>query len=79
MFSDLVNAGLDGIEVDHRDHSETERASLLRIAYEYDLAITGASDYHGNGKLNQLGENSTRPEQWEKLEARADQRRVVRI
>ena len=77
MFSDLVAAGLDGIEVDHRDHSETERASLLRIAFEYDLAITGSSDYHGAGKLNQLGENSTKPDQWEKLEARANQRRVI--
>jgi predicted metal-dependent phosphoesterase TrpH len=78
MFSDLVAAGLDGIEVDHRDHSENERASLLRIAFEYDLAITGASDYHGTGKLNQLGENSTKPDQWEKLEARASQRRVIK-
>lgn len=78
MFSNLVEAGLDGIEVDHRDHSENERAALLRIAYEYDLVVTGASDYHGDGKLNRLAENTTKPDQWEKLEARADQRRVVR-
>ena len=30
------------------------------------------------GKLNSLGENSTDPRQWELLEAKADQRRVVK-
>lgn len=79
MFRDLVDAGLDGIEVDHRDHSETERASLLRIAYEYDLVVTGASDYHGDGKLNRLAENTTSQDQWEKLESRARERRVVTL
>lgn len=74
----LVEAGLDGIEIDHRDHSESERASLLRVAYSYDLAITGASDYHGSGKINQLAENTTAVNQWEKLEAKANARRVVR-
>ncbi len=77
-FSGLVAAGLDGIEVDHRDHSETEKASLLRVAYSFDLAITGASDYHGSGKINQLAENTTALAQWEKLESRANSRRVVR-
>ena len=77
-FRGLVDAGLDGIEVDHRDHSETEKASLLRVAYSYDLAITGASDYHGSGKINKLAENTTELRQWEKLELRANNRRVVR-
>ena len=77
-FTSLVEAGLDGIEVDHRDHNESEKASLLRVAYSYDLAITGASDYHGSGKVNQLAENTTALMQWEKLESRANNRRVVR-
>jgi predicted metal-dependent phosphoesterase TrpH len=77
-FTSLVEAGLDGIEVDHRDHNESEKASLLRVAYSYDLAITGASDYHGSGKINQLAENTTALMQWEKLESRANNRRVVR-
>jgi hypothetical protein len=41
--------------------------------------MTGASDYHGNGKLNQLGEYVTMPEQWERLEARANKRRVIKL
>jgi hypothetical protein len=41
--------------------------------------MTGASDYHGNGKLNLLGEYTTPPEQWERLEAKADARRVIKL
>ena len=76
-FSDLVAAGLNGIEVDHRDQNPDERAMLRSIAKELDLVVTGSSDYHGTGKLNLLAENHTHREQWEKLESQADARRVV--
>jgi predicted metal-dependent phosphoesterase TrpH len=76
-FSDLVAAGLNGIEVDHRDQNPDERAMLRSIAKELDLVVTGSSDYHGTGKLNSLAENHTHREQWEKLESQADARRVV--
>jgi predicted metal-dependent phosphoesterase TrpH len=76
-FIDLVSAGLNGIEVDHRDQNPDERAMLRVIALELDLVMTGSSDYHGTGKLNSLAENHTSREQWQKLEAQADARRVV--
>ena len=76
-FGSLITAGLDGIEVDHRDHSPDEKAQLITLAKESNLVMTGASDYHGNGKLNQLGEYITEPSQWEKLEERATARRVI--
>jgi predicted metal-dependent phosphoesterase TrpH len=76
-FADLVAAGLNGIEVDHRDQNPDERAMLRVIAQELDLVVTGSSDYHGTGKLNSLAENHTSREQWLKLEAQADARRVV--
>ena len=76
-FASLVAAGLNGIEVFHRDQSEDERAQLIKIAGELDLVVTGSSDYHGTGKLNQLGENTTDTAEWERLESMADQRRVV--
>ena len=76
-FNSLVAAGLNGIEVFHRDQSEEERAQLLEIARELDLAITGASDYHGTGKRNQLGENTTAAAECERLESMASHRRVV--
>ena len=76
-LNQLIKAGLDGIEVDHRDHNEMERSELMRLAIEHDLVVTGSSDYHGTGKMNQLAEFTTHPEQWERLEARAKVRRVV--
>ena len=78
-FADLVTAGLNGIEVDHRDHNPSERAMLRVIATELDLVITGSSDYHGTGKLNSLAENHTDRAQWEKLESAANARRVVSL
>jgi predicted metal-dependent phosphoesterase TrpH len=77
-FSTLVAAGLNGIEVNHRDHSQIEREQLSEIADQLHLVKTGSSDYHGNGKLNALGENLTDPAEWEYLESLANSRRVVR-
>ena len=76
-FAHLVSAGLHGIEVNHRDHSQAEREQLAEIADQLGLVQTGSSDYHGNGKLNELGENLTDPEQWARLESLASARRVV--
>jgi predicted metal-dependent phosphoesterase TrpH len=77
IFSALVEAGLNGIEVDHRDQTAAERVELREVAHELDLVVTGASDYHGTGKMNSLGENLTDPAQWERLESLASHRRVV--
>ena len=78
-FGSIIQAGLDGIEVDHRDHSPEEKSQLIKLANESNLVMTGASDYHGNGKLNTLGEYTTKPEQWEKLESRSNARRVISV
>jgi predicted metal-dependent phosphoesterase TrpH len=77
-FADLVAAGLNGIEVHHRDQNAQEQATLQAIARELNLVITGSSDYHGTGKLNGLAENTTHQAQWEQLEAQANARRVVK-
>lgn len=78
-FGSIINSGLDGIEVEHRDHTPDEKKELMNLAIEFDLAMTGSSDYHGNGKLNVLGEYTTKNDQWEKLESKANARRVVAI
>ena len=78
-FGSLIDSGLDGIEVDHRDHSPDEKKQLISLASESNLVMTGASDYHGNGKLNSLGEYTTNPDQWERLESRANARRVITV
>ncbi|SLM98485.1 COG0613, Predicted metal-dependent phosphoesterases (PHP family) [Brachybacterium faecium] len=71
LLEALVEAGLDGIEVDHREHDEEEKARLREFARSHDLLITGGSDYHGTGKPNQLGENLTAAEVLAEIEARA--------
>ena len=78
-FGSLIDSGLDGIEVDHRDHSPDEKKQLIALANGSNLVMTGASDYHGNGKLNSLGEYTTNPDQWERLESRANARRVITV
>ncbi len=77
-FADLVAAGMNGIEVHHRDQNTHEQETLTSIAQELNLVITGSSDYHGTGKLNGLAENTTNQAQWEQLESLADARRVVK-
>ena len=58
----LVDAGLFGLEVDHRENTEDGRRRLHELADRFGLALTGSSDYHGAGKPNRLGENTTRAE-----------------
>jgi predicted metal-dependent phosphoesterase TrpH len=77
-FKSMVEAGLDGIEISHRDQSDDERELLREVVARYGIIATGSSDYHGNGKLNELAEFTTKPEDYEALEARADARRVIR-
>ena len=55
----LARAGLMGVEVDHRDQSPQAREELRCIAGDLGLIVTGSSDYHGAGKPNRLGENTT--------------------
>ena len=65
----LVDAGLAGLEVHHRDHDAAQRERLAAIAAASDLLVTGSSDYHGAGKPNVLGENVTSIEVLEAIEA----------
>jgi predicted metal-dependent phosphoesterase TrpH len=71
-LAELRAAGLTGIEVDHQDHSPDDRARLRRLAGELDLVATGASDFHGAGKVDhELGCNVTEPDEYERLLAEA--------
>ena len=71
LLEAMVEAGLDAIEVDHREHDDAERDRLRDFAGRHELLITGGSDYHGAGKPNQLGENLTSPQVLEAIEARS--------
>lgn len=69
VIESMAAAGLVGLEVDHRDHSDAQRERLAAIAERLRLVRTGASDYHGLGKLNRLGENLTSPASYDALRA----------
>ncbi|NAZ14494.1 PHP domain-containing protein [Glutamicibacter soli] len=64
---EMIEAGLGGVEVYHRDNSAEGKEQLLALASEHDLIVTGSSDYHGTGKLNRLGENLTEPAMLERI------------
>jgi predicted metal-dependent phosphoesterase TrpH len=67
----LVDAGLAGLEIAHRDNPPASRRRLHELADRFGLMVTGSSDYHGEGKPNRLGENTTAPEVLEALIGRA--------
>lgn len=67
----MVEAGMPGVEVDHRDHSPADRVRLRAFAAAHGLFTTGSSDYHGSGKRNRLGEHSTTPESLQRIFALA--------
>jgi predicted metal-dependent phosphoesterase TrpH len=67
-FQEMIQRGLAGIEVYHRDVPEAARSWLLDLASKHDLVVTGSSDYHGlAGKPNQLGENTTSQEMLDRI------------
>ncbi len=47
VLSDLVDAGLMGLEVYHPGHSPKQVTRLLALCDRYGLLKTGGSDYHG--------------------------------
>jgi hypothetical protein len=55
-----VEAGLRGIEVKHPDHGPLEEAKARVLAHQYDLLMTGGSDFHGfyGDKPSALGSQS---------------------
>lgn len=68
-IGELARAGLVGLEIDHRDNPDAQRERLAVIAERMGLVRTGASDYHGEGKPNRLGENLTSEESFAALTA----------
>jgi predicted metal-dependent phosphoesterase TrpH len=67
----MAGAGLAGLEVDHPDHVDADRAHLRGLAADLGLLITGSSDYHGSNKAVRLGANTTDPAMYEAIRAAA--------
>lgn len=67
-FERLIEAGLNGLEVDHRAVPDMAKSWLRDLALKHNLIVTGSSDYHGvGGKDNKLGENSTSPKMLQRI------------
>ena len=45
----LIDAGLDGIEAHHAEHTIAQRAHFAALARRFGLVATGGSDFHGPG------------------------------
>lgn len=78
LFRDMIDAGLAGVEVFHRDNPDEARRTLRLLAREHGLFITGSSDYHGAGKPNRIGENTTPDEVVARIEEQATGSAIVR-
>ncbi|HAQ59015.1 MAG TPA: phosphatase [Microbacterium sp.] len=61
-LEELIDAGLAGFELEHRENTASGVATLRKLVDRHDLIVTGSSDYHGLGKPNLPGENTTSDE-----------------
>jgi hypothetical protein len=71
VIVDLAAIGLGGVEVDHPDHAAADRDLLRELAAAHGLVTTGSSDYHGTNKTIPIGAETTDPQMFERLVARA--------
>lgn len=76
MVPNLVEAGLQGIEVWHPSHHEGHEGQAMKLSKEYDLIMTGGSDFHGayGEKPVLLGSKSSGIESLVALAARREKR-----
>lgn len=47
VVHEMISKGIRGIEVYHPKHNEEQVQKYVRLANDYQLAITGGSDFHG--------------------------------
>lgn len=52
LVGELVEAGLDGIEINHHDHTDRDIQKIHKIRNRYNLLLTGGSDFHGRYGIN---------------------------
>jgi predicted metal-dependent phosphoesterase TrpH len=68
----LIEAGLDGIEAFHAEHTPAQRQHYVSLARRFGLVTTGGSDFHGPGlRSGGLGAGGCPPEAVEALRQRA--------
>jgi predicted metal-dependent phosphoesterase TrpH len=78
LIVELAAIGLAGLEVHHEDHDPAARARGEQLAADLGLLVTGSSDYHGSGKTNRLGQDTTDPGVLAEIEQQATGATVIR-
>lgn len=71
LLERMLQAGLAGFELGHRENRDPGLTTLRDLCSRRDLIVTGSSDYHGLGKPNQPGENTTSDEMVARIIERA--------
>ena len=57
LIAPLIDRGLDAIEVYHTDHTPEAQHTYASLARQHGLAVSGGSDFHGDGtRRNTLGQ-----------------------
>jgi hypothetical protein len=77
-WEELVEAGIDGIEVHYPAHSPEEEAKWLDMARRLDLLVTGGSDFHGEARPDvEIGQETVSMVEVHNLLERANERRCA--
>ena len=73
LIAGFAAAGFDALEAYHSDHDAESTLRYLGLADRLGLAVSGGSDYHGDGSHGTLGPGSVSlpREAYEKLKARS--------
>jgi predicted metal-dependent phosphoesterase TrpH len=78
LIEELAEAGLDGLEASHPEHTLEVEATYIDRAKALGMFWTGSSDCHGTRyDPVRLGMRTTDPEQFERLRARAAELRAA--
>lgn len=79
VISELIPAGLIGLEVFYKDYTPATKERLRALARVYGLVCSGGSDYHGfEDKGNEIGRGDVPLETVEQLKALYERRRTAR-
>jgi predicted metal-dependent phosphoesterase TrpH len=70
LIESMAEGGMAGLEVDHPDHDETQRAHYAALGERLDLVPTGSSDCHGARYGFRLGCDTTPEELVDELHRR---------
>ena len=73
----IADGRIDGVEIDHPRNTPEDKEELTRLAQEYNLIVTGGTDYHGmnSNTPRPVGTCSTTDEMADRIEELARSRK----